>query len=99
MAKASLTKEDILHLAKLANLQISDEEVKKYLTQLEQTLQYVENLSELDTSKVKASASSTVLENIFFTDGTKNTRGLSPEEVIQNAKSKKGNAFKVTRIL
>lgn len=99
MAKASLTKEDILHLAKLANLQITDAEVEKYLNQLEQTLDYVENLSELDTSKVDASASSSVLENIFFTDGTENTRGLSQEEVMQNAHSKKGNAFKVTRIL
>lgn len=99
MAKTNLTKDDILHLAKLANLQVSDEEVDKYLGQLEQTLDYVENLNELDTSKVDASASSTRLDNVYFTDGTENTRGLKPEEVMQNAKSKKGNAFKVTRIL
>ncbi len=99
MAKASLSKEDILHLAKLANLQITDAEVDKYLNQLEQTLDYVDNMSELDTSKVDAAASSSQLDNVFFTDGTTNSRGLSTAEVLANSKSKKGTAFKVTRIL
>lgn len=100
MAKKSLlTKDDVLHLAKLANLQVSDEEVNKYLNQLEQTLEYAANLSELDTSKVDASASSTQLDNVYFEDGTKNERGLTPEEATKNSKNKKGNLFKVTRIL
>ena len=99
MAITALTKDDILHLAKLANLQVSDAEVEKYLSQLEQTLEYVENLSELDTSKVNASASSTQLDNVYFADGMENTRGLNQNQVMSNTKSKKDHKFKVTRIL
>lgn len=96
---SSLSKDNILHLAKLANLSISEQEIQKYQTQLDQTLNYVANLSELDTTTVDASTSSSQLDNVYFEDGTENTRGLQPEEVMANTTSKKGNAFKVTRIL
>lgn len=96
---SSLSKDNILHLAKLANLSISGEEVQKYQSQFEQTIEYVDNLSELDTTSVEASASSTRLDNVYFDDGTENRRGLSPEQAMANTTSKKGNAFKVSRIL
>jgi aspartyl-tRNA(Asn)/glutamyl-tRNA(Gln) amidotransferase subunit C len=94
-----LEKKDILHLAKLANLSISDEEVEKYLSQLEQTLSYVENMQELDTSAIDGTAHSTQFDNIYFKDGTTNTRGLSPEEALANTSQKKDSLFKVGRIL
>jgi aspartyl-tRNA(Asn)/glutamyl-tRNA(Gln) amidotransferase subunit C len=100
MAKNTvLSKEEILHLAKLANLSLSDEEIEKYSKQLTETIAYAENLSELDTSKVKPTSSSAHLENIYFEDGTKNTRGLSAEEAVANAKEKKDKYFKVGRIM
>lgn len=89
MAKTTLTKENILHLAKLANLQLSEEEVTKYLSQLEQTLDYVENMKELDTKDVIPTSHSTKVENVYFEDGTQNTRGLDFSHT----------KFKVTRIL
>jgi aspartyl-tRNA(Asn)/glutamyl-tRNA(Gln) amidotransferase subunit C len=79
MSKTGLKKKDILHLAKLANLQLSDEEVDKYLNQLEQTLEYVENLKELDTKNVIPTSHATQVENVYFEDGTKNERALHYE--------------------
>jgi aspartyl-tRNA(Asn)/glutamyl-tRNA(Gln) amidotransferase subunit C len=89
MSKAGLTKKDILHLAKLANLQLTDEEVEKYLNQLEQTLEYVENLKELDTKNVNTTSHATETENVYFEDGTENTRALHYEN----------KKYKVKRIL
>lgn len=94
-----LEKKDILHLAKLANLSTTDEEVEKYLSQLEQTLSYVENMQELDTSSIDGTAHSTQFDNTYFEDGTPNTRGLSPEQALSNTSQKKGSLFKVGRIL
>lgn len=94
-----LTKDEILHLAKLANLTLTDAEIEKYSKQLTETIDYAKNLEELDTSKVKPTASSAQLENVYFEDGTKNTRGLSAEDAIKNAKEKKDKYFKVGRIM
>lgn len=100
MAKNSeLTKKEILHLAKLANLTLTDEEIEKYSQQLTETIDYVKNLDELDASKVVASASPSQLHNVYFEDGTENTRGLKAEEAVVNAKEKKDKYFKVNRIM
>ena len=100
MAKnTELTKEEILHLAKLANLSLTDEEIQKFSKQLTETITYVKNLEELDTGKVIASASPSQLHNVYFEDGTENTRGLKAEEAVANAKEKKDKYFKVSRIM
>lgn len=89
MPRKQLTRADILHLAKLANLQVTDEEIDKYLSQLEETIDYVENLNELNTSGVEPTSHATKLENVYFTDGTPNTRGLDFSKI----------TFKVSRVL
>jgi aspartyl-tRNA(Asn)/glutamyl-tRNA(Gln) amidotransferase subunit C len=67
MAKhKDLTKEDILHIAKLANITLNESEVAKYQNQLTETIHYVENLDELDTSNVQPTSHSTNVQNVFF---------------------------------
>ncbi len=99
MKKSKLTKEEILHLAKLSNLSLTDEEIEKFQKQLEETVEYVENLNELDTSKVEPTSQTTGLNDVFFADGDENKRGLSYEEAAKNAKSKKDGYFVVKRIM
>lgn len=94
-----LTDKDILHLAKLANLSVSSEEIRQYETQLEETIDYVHNLSELDTTNVSTTAQTTELSNVFFEDGQPNTRGLTPEEATGNSSTKDGDYFKVKKIM
>ncbi len=48
-----LTKEQVLHIAKLARLQLSDAEVEKFQTQLSGILAYVDQLQEVDTAHVE----------------------------------------------
>lgn len=99
MRKSKLTKEDILHLAKLSRLHLSDKEIKKYWKQLEETVEYVDNLNELDTEKAVPTSQTTNLVNIGFEDGSKNTRNLSQVGATANAKNKKGGNFVVKRIM
>ncbi|QQS43692.1 Asp-tRNA(Asn)/Glu-tRNA(Gln) amidotransferase subunit GatC [Candidatus Roizmanbacteria bacterium] len=94
-----LTKKDVLHIAKLANLQIQDANIEMYRTQLEETINYVENLDELDTTNVEPTSHSTRLSNIYFEDGTKNSRQFTQKEALQNAKSTKKSMFVVKRIM
>lgn len=99
MAKTSLQKKDVEHLAKLASLTLSDPEIEKYLSQFDETLKYVENMAELDTSKVQETSHAVAVENVFFEDGAKNERGLTHEELQYNAKVTDSNALQVSRIL
>lgn len=94
-----LKKEDILHLAKLSKLQLTDEEIEKYWKQLEETVEYVDNLKELDTTKAESTSQTTNLTNVTFEDGTENKQALSQEQALSNTKNKKDGYFIVKRIM
>lgn len=88
---------DIKHVAKLANLSLSDEEEKKFSAQLEETVSYIEGLNEVDTSGVSPTSQVTGLENITREDEI--TPSLSQEEALSNAKSTHNGFFRVKGIL
>lgn len=94
-----LTKDELLHLAKLANLELTDKEIDKYAKQLSETIDYVENLKELKTEDITLTSSTVNTTNVFFKDGEKNNRTFSQEEALSNATNKKNNYFVVKRIL
>ncbi len=99
MKKTKLSSKDISHLAKLSNLILDPEEIKKIENQLSETLDYVQNLNEIDTIQVAPTNHTVNLTNEYFIDGTKNTRGLTEHEVFQNTKSRKNKYFTVKKIL
>ncbi len=94
-----MLKKDVEHLAKLTNLTLNDEEVTLFGKQLQETITYVENLNELDTSHVDATSHSGAQKNITFSDGTPNDRGLSQEQALKNAKKQNDGYFEVDRIM
>ena len=59
-----LTKEDILHLANLVRLELSENEIKDLQAQLCDTINYIKNLSELDTDSVKEIIHNTQAKNV-----------------------------------
>jgi aspartyl-tRNA(Asn)/glutamyl-tRNA(Gln) amidotransferase subunit C len=64
----AISQDDVLHLAQLSNLQLSNDEVASLQTDLANILQYVEQLGELDTSGVEPTYQVTDLENVFRDD-------------------------------
>lgn len=92
-----LTKDQVKHVAKLANLPLTDEEVTKFEEQLSETLDYVDQLNEIDTAGVEPTSQVTGLENVLREDET--IPLLPQEKVLMNTKSKKDGFFKVPAIL
>lgn len=88
---------DISHVAKLANLTLSEEENKKLEKQLEETVEYVNRLEEVDTKNVEPTSQVTGLENVTREDEV--LPSLSQEEALKNAKSTQNGFFKVKGIL
>jgi aspartyl-tRNA(Asn)/glutamyl-tRNA(Gln) amidotransferase subunit C len=99
MAKKILSKEEVLHLAKLAKLSLTDVEIKKNQKQLGETLDYIENLKQINTDKITSDFYTTSAKNVFEEDKISKKRTLSLVEVLKNSKGNKDNYFVVKRIL
>jgi aspartyl-tRNA(Asn)/glutamyl-tRNA(Gln) amidotransferase subunit C len=63
-----LTSEEVKHIAKLARLKLTHEEVEKFGQQLSGILSNAKTLEEVDTSKVEPIAQITGLKNVTFED-------------------------------
>lgn len=74
---------NVKHVAKLANLQITEDEEKKYAKQLSDVLEYVKKLEEVQTDKVEETAQVTGLVNIKRDDLI--SPSLTQEEALQSA--------------
>lgn len=96
MKKTKLTVEEIRHIAKLANLALSDSELKKFQSQLSQVLEYVGKLSKVETKGVEPTSQVTGLENVFRED--KVILSLSQKEILSQVKSSEKGFFKTKAI-
>jgi len=92
-----IMKINVKHVAKLANLPLSPQEEKKFEKQLSETLDYIESLNEIDTSKTPPADNVTSLQNVTREDEVKPS--LSQEEALKNAKSVYKGFFKVKGVL
>jgi len=88
---------DVKHVAKLANLPLSTIEEEKFEKQLAQTLEYIENLKEIDTKDITTTPQVTGLHNVLRED--KVTPSLSQEEALKNGKATYKGFFKVKAVL
>lgn len=59
-----ITKEEVQHIAKLARIQLSPEEVEKFQKELGEVLDYFEILREVDVSSVQPMTHSVPLQNV-----------------------------------
>ena len=59
---------DIIYLAKLARLKLTDAEKERFSSQMETIIKYIEKLNELDTQNVEPTAHVLGLKNIFRDD-------------------------------
>lgn len=98
MKKNELTKKEIIHLAKLSNLFLTNEEIKKFQRQLSEVVDYFTKLDELDTKNIEPVSQITGLTNVYKNDEASPLRSLTTDEALQNSVKKKGNYFQVKAI-
>ena len=96
---AKLTKTDVLHVAKLAKIEITGKEVEKYSEQLSKVVDYFSQLSEVDTEKVEPTSQTTGLENVTRPDLVKTENCLTQDEVVSGTDGIYNGYFKVGAIL
>jgi aspartyl-tRNA(Asn)/glutamyl-tRNA(Gln) amidotransferase subunit C len=93
----AVTIKEVEHIAKLAKLEFTDAEKEKFTHQLNQILEYVEQMNKLDTSHVEPLSHVIELSNVFRPDEVK--QGVSTAEALKNAPSKTEEFFKVPKVI
>ncbi|QQS38497.1 Asp-tRNA(Asn)/Glu-tRNA(Gln) amidotransferase subunit GatC [Candidatus Woesebacteria bacterium] len=99
MAKINLTNEEVAHVAKLARLKLTDEEIEKFKVQLSEVVNYVRELDEVDTSSLVPTSQSIKMKNITRIDATDPSRTLTQKAAIAGSKRVENAYFKVPILL
>ena len=92
-----LSREDVLHIALLARLGLTETEVDKVSKQLSNILENFEVLQQIDTVDIPPTAQSITLQNVLRDDQV--NASLSPNQVLANAPQKDGDFFRVQAVL
>ena len=88
----AITREEVLHVARLARLELSDDEVTRFREQLEAILEAVSKVSELDLADVPPTSHPLQIENAWAEDEPR--RCLSLDEAFANAPDREGDLFR-----
>jgi aspartyl-tRNA(Asn)/glutamyl-tRNA(Gln) amidotransferase subunit C len=92
-----LSREEVQHVARLARLHLSDEELERMREQLDAILAYVDKLRELDVEGVEPTSHAVPLVDVMRADAV--TPCLSQEAALANAPDRAGEFFRVPRII
>lgn len=95
---ADLSRDDILKLARLARLDLTDEEIEQYSKELTEILHYVEQLQQVDVSGLKQTNQVTGLMNVMRKDEVVDY-GYAPKELLKNVPEVQDDQIRVRRMI
>jgi aspartyl-tRNA(Asn)/glutamyl-tRNA(Gln) amidotransferase subunit C len=95
---AKLTRDDILKLAQLSRLSITDEEVTQFEKEITAILDYVEQLQKVDLEGIEPTYQVTGLKDVTRPDVVKDY-GPTPNDLLQNAPATENGQIKVKRMV
>jgi aspartyl-tRNA(Asn)/glutamyl-tRNA(Gln) amidotransferase subunit C len=92
-----ISREEVLHIAKLAKLKLTEEEVELFQEQLGKILEYFKKLEGVDTENVEPLKHVVATENVFREDEPWDS--ISPEEALKNAPKRRDDYFEVPKVI
>ncbi len=95
---AKLTREDVLKLARLSRLHLSDEEIDQFASEISAILGYVEQLQSVDLKDLPPTNQVTGLTNVMRPDEVMDY-GYSQEDLLKNLPASQDGQIKVKRML
>ncbi len=93
----SLTPDEVRHIARLARVGLSDDEMPRLQSQLSQILDYFRRLQEVDTENIPPTAQTLAMHNVMRDDEPQPS--IDKEEVLANAPQREDDHFRVRAIL
>ena len=92
-----ISNEEVKHIARLAKLSLSEEEIEKYSKDLGDIATFIEALNEVDISGVEPTAHVVDKKNVFRKDEMKDS--FNREEILKNAPSKEAGCISVPKVV
>lgn len=92
-----VSKEEILHIAKLADLEIKDEEIEKYALNLQDILDFAEVVNNAPVDGLDVTVGANEKKNVFRKDEIKVFK--DNEALLQNAPSEEQHMFKIAKVI
>lgn len=93
----SVSKDDVRYVANLARLRLTDDEIDQFQTDLNKILEYMDQLNQVDTSKVEPLEHVLELPAVYRPDVAK--APLSHEDALKNAPDADSDHFRVPRVI
>ena len=88
-----VSRDDIIHIAKLSRLEFTDEELEKYTKDLDNIVNFANTLSEIDVTGVKPTNHILDIKNVFRKDEVKPS--YDRDLILKNAPTKAGGCVSV----
>lgn len=95
---AKLSRDDVLKLARLAKLDLTDDEVETFAGEISKILEYVEQLQAVDVEGLEPTSQVTGLTDVVRGDEARDY-GYEPLKLLENVPDKQDNQIKVRRVL
>ena len=92
-----LSREEVLHIARLARLGLAESEIDKLGEQLSNILENFEALQQVDTGEIPPTAQSVALQSVMRDDEI--APSLPASEILANAPRREGDCFRVRAVL
>jgi len=93
----TITQDQVRHIAMLARLKLTDEEVASFSGQLSAILDYISQLEEVNVEGVEPTAHAVALRNVFRDDVVRPS--FDPDTALANAPDREESSFKVPKVL
>ena len=93
----SVSKEELLHIAKLADLKVNEEEINKYIKNLDDILDYVKVLEKVPIENLDETIGANDNFNVFRKDEVKTFENI--KGILENAPELERNMYKIPKVL
>lgn len=93
----AISKEEIIHIAKLASLNLSDEEIEKYTGDMQEILAFANMINNVDTEGMNETVAANEKCNVFRKDEV--VKFENRELLLQNAPSQDEGMFRIPKVI
>jgi len=93
LRRMAISRDEVVHVARLARLELSEDELERFAEQLNAILEAVGKVSELDLEGVEPTAHPLDLVNVWAEDEPRPS--LTVDEALANAPDREGDSFRV----
>lgn len=93
----NVSKEELLHIAKLSDLNLRENEIDEYLKNLDNMLEYVKVIDNADVESIKETIGANDNINVFRKDEVKTFENM--EDLVNGGASVEQNMYKIPKVL